>query len=210
MVFLLPLELSDTDTSVRNQLYPVFSVIYWISFFVTWTIIPFQQMVYLSGYFTMRDRAVDSLKANGKFYLVASILYIVLLIYLAALKSLSPGSIPGLAIGLANLWGLLLSILLLGYGLVEVPRKIWRASNMATRMNFLLYKTATAQEQLGDARDSLDETLALYKRANQKGKDKFPAELEIMKNTIPESEINRRVGRDNVSDDSFYDELNDE
>merc|ERR1719233_934487 len=208
MVFLLPLELSDTDTSVRNQLYPVFSVIYWISFFVTWTIIPFQQMVYLSGYFTMRDRAVDSLKANGKFYLVAAILYIVLLIYVAALKSLSAGSIPGLAIGLANLWGLLLSILLLGYGLVEVPRKLWRSSDLATRMDFLLYKIASVHEQHADARDQLDETLALYKKADQKGRGKFSRELDIMKRSLPESELTRQVGRDNVCDDDLYDSLN--
>merc|ERR1719285_1225999 len=208
MVFLIPLELSDTDTSVRNQLYPVFSMIYWISFFVTWTIIPFQQMVYLSGYFSNRDRAVDSLKANGKFYLVASLLYVVLLIYLAALKSLSPGSIPGLAIGLANLWGLLLSILLLGYGLVEVPRKLWRSSDLTTRMDFLLYKIASVHEQHADARDQLDETLALYKKAEQKGRGKFPKELDMMKRSLPESELTRQVGRDNVCDDDLYDSLN--
>jgi len=208
MVFLLPLELSDTDTSVRNELYPVFSMIYWISFFVTWTIIPFQQMVYLSGYFTTRDRAVDSLKANGKFYLVASVLYVILLIYLAALKSLSAGSIPGLAIGLANLWGLLLSILLLGYGLVEVPRKIWRLSDFEIRMDFLLYKIASVNEQLADARDQLDETLALYKKAEQKGRAKFPRELDQMRGSLPESELTRQVGRDNVCDDDLYDSLN--
>jgi len=208
MVFLLPLELSDTDTAVRNQLYPVFSMIYWISFFVTWTIIPFQQMVYLSGYFTARDRAIDSLKANGKFYLVASVLYVVLLIYLAALKSLSPGSIPGLAIGLANLWGLLLSILLLGYGLVEVPRKIWRSSDFEIRMDFLLYKIASVNEQLADARDQLDETVALYKKADQKGRAKFPRELDQMRRSLPESELTRQVGRDNVCDDDLYDSLN--
>jgi len=208
MVFLLPLELSSTSAGVRDQLYPVFALIYWTSFFVTWTIIPFQQNLYLSGYFTLRDRSVDSLKANGKFYLIAAVFYIILLVYVAALKSLSPGSIPGLAMGLANLWGLLLSILLLGYGLVEVPRKIWRSSDSSIRMDYLLYKTASVHEQLADARDQLDETLALFKKADQKGRSKFLRELEIIRRSLPESELTRQVGRDNVSDDNLYESLN--
>jgi len=210
IVLLLPMELSDTDDQVRDQLYAIFASIYWISFFLTWAIIPIQQMVCLSGYFTKRDQVVDSLKVNGKFYLVAALLYIALLIYVSFLKGVEAASVPAMAMGMANLWGLLLSILLLGYGLVEVPRKLWRSSNVGTRMNYLLYKTATAHEQLGDARDTLDETLALYKRANQLGRDKFPKEFEDMKNTIPQAELTRRVGRDNVSDDSFYDRLNQE
>lgn len=61
---------------------------------------------------------------------MAGILYFVLVIWVGATEGFSSISeFLGLAIALANSWGLLLFTLLLGYGLVEIPRKIWNLTN---------------------------------------------------------------------------------
>ena len=65
-----------------------------------------------------------------------------------------------LLITAANTWGLFLLVLLLGYGLVEVPRNVWHAANLAratARTHFRLARLSTEkQEAVEDLEDILE------------------------------------------------------
>merc|ERR1719410_1764312 len=126
------------------------------------------------------------------------------MIYLAALKSLSARSIPGMAMGLANLWGLSLAVLMLGYGLVEVPRKLWRSSSVHKRFSFLLYKTSSLNNDKGDAEDQLEITVALLNKAQSRVGDQFPREFQIMTQIGGENELRRPLGRDAGKNDDLW------
>jgi hypothetical protein len=62
----------------------------------------------------------------------------------------------GIGIAAANAWGLLLVILFLGYGLVEIPRKIWyqartKRALFSPRSSHLFFADPTQPNPLGSA-----------------------------------------------------------
>ena len=77
----------------------------------------------------MRRRIVATIKQNIKFYLLIGALGLCFVIYMAAAKSWGFYEFRGFMMSAANIYGLILIILLLGYGIVEVPRKLWEDAN---------------------------------------------------------------------------------
>ena len=65
------------------------------------------------------------------------------------------------------MYGLLLVILLLGYGLVEVPRQLWRKSRLRTALNHLYFNTVSLYEELLDSEGQIEETMAQVKQWEQ-------------------------------------------
>ena len=63
----------------------------------------------------------------------------------------------------ANAWGLLLCTGLLGYGLVEVPRTIWKCSDTVNSLNTLEKKASKVKEEMVDAEAELYEVARVTK-----------------------------------------------
>ncbi|KAJ3035270.1 LMBR1 domain-containing protein 2, partial [Rhizophlyctis rosea] len=57
----------------------------------------------------------------------------------------------------ANAWGLLLSTVMLGYGLVEVPRGLWYDANVARCLRYLEFRAPKVKEAMVDAEADLYE-----------------------------------------------------
>ncbi len=66
-------------------------------------------------------------------------------------------SIPSLLATASNTWGLLILTLLLGYGLVEVPRSLWNTTRRRHTMNHCYFKAAKLYTDLAEADDNLKE-----------------------------------------------------
>ena len=64
-----------------------------------------------------------------------------------------------LIITASNTWGLFLLVLLLGYGLVEVPRGLWQASNWPMRLAQTHFKLAKMSMEKQEASDELEDIL---------------------------------------------------
>lgn len=61
------------------------------------------------------------------------------------------GSIRGLAMACSNTFGLVTGAFLLGFGLSEIPRGIWRNADWTTRQKVLSHKVAKMAVNLDDA-----------------------------------------------------------
>ena len=59
----------------------------------------------------------------------------------------------------SNTWGLFLLILLLGYGLVEVPRQYWRESQKGYRLMHTYFMLAKLSTEKSDADEDLEDVL---------------------------------------------------
>jgi hypothetical protein len=75
--------------------------------------------------------------------------------------------IPGIAIALSNTWGLLLLILLLGHGLVDVPRTLWRRSNKQLMMRHYLFELSRYDQKLQEAKQYLHKQLRKVRYVDQ-------------------------------------------
>lgn len=66
-------------------------------------------------------------------------------------------SLPFLLATASNTWGLLILTVLLGYGLVEVPRSLWDTTRRKYTMNHCYFKAAKLYTDLAEADDNLKE-----------------------------------------------------
>ena len=83
------------------------------------------------------------------------------MIFKLAVSSLSPlrEKIPFLLATASNTWGLLILSLLLGYGLVEVPRTLWNASRRKYSLNHCYFKAAKLYMDMSEADEKLKEAV---------------------------------------------------
>ena len=75
------------------------------------------------------------------------------------------------AIAAANAWGLFLLISLLGYGLVEIPRKIWQESDREMTMKFYQFDVVNKRQDFEDAKVKYYETLKVIRFRNRNSFD---------------------------------------
>jgi hypothetical protein len=59
----------------------------------------------------------------------------------------------------ANTWGLFLLVLLLGYGLVEIPRSYWNASRRGHLLIKTYFKAAKLMTEKADAQENLEDVM---------------------------------------------------
>ncbi|ETO31362.1 hypothetical protein RFI_05758 [Reticulomyxa filosa] len=99
--------------------------------------------------------------------------------YLLFTTHLSTSQVLALAQSLGNLFGLMLAIITVGYGLVEIPRFFWHRSNYEKRIQHLIWKLAQLQNEKDDANDRVDEYVHFFQRIEKKcGKDES-SEMDI-------------------------------
>lgn len=144
---------------IPDGILPVFwRVVYWTSQFLTWLLLPFMQSYARSGAFSRVGKIKTALIENAIYYGTYLLIFISLLIYVAAHPKwqLSWTELPTIGITAANTWGLFLLVLLLGYGLVEIPRSHWLSSSHG----YLLAKTYFKAAKMATEKAAAEENLA--------------------------------------------------
>jgi hypothetical protein len=66
---------------------------------------------------------------------------------------------------LSNAWGLLLIIIFLSYGVIEVPRVLWRKANLRRELKFMEFRTAVIHDRMFEANAKLDAAVRLIHAA---------------------------------------------
>ncbi|XP_077097948.1 G-protein coupled receptor-associated protein LMBRD2B-like [Siphateles boraxobius] len=74
----------------------------------------------------------------------------------------------------ANTWGLFLLVLLLGYGLVEIPRSYWRASCHGQLLAKTYFKAAKLMTEKADAEENLEDVMEDVRTVNETIKYNHP------------------------------------
>lgn len=67
----------------------------------------------------------------------------------------------GLAMALSNTFGLVTGAFLLGFGLSEIPKSIWRNAEWITRQKFLSHKIAKMAVKLDEAHQDLSNAIVV-------------------------------------------------
>ncbi|MCH91313.1 LMBR1 domain-containing protein 2 like A, partial [Trifolium medium] len=69
------------------------------------------------------------------------------------------GSLMGFAMTCSNTFGLVTGAFLLGFGLSEIPKSIWRNADWTTRQKVLSHKIAQMAVKLDDAHQDLSNAI---------------------------------------------------
>lgn len=97
--------------------------------------------------------------------LVSLMLHFVGKIYLSHYLCMFPlrNQLQTIGIAAANTWGLFLLVLLLGYGLVEIPRSYWNGAKRGYLLMKTYFKAAKLMTEKADAEENLEDVMEVCK-----------------------------------------------
>ncbi|KAB2042628.1 hypothetical protein ES319_D02G228900v1 [Gossypium barbadense] len=137
------------------------SLTYWSTFLLTWVVVPTIQGYEDAGDFTMVERLKTSLHENLVYYLcVGSIALVGLILFIIFSKNWS-GDILGFAMACSNTFGLVTGAFLLGFGLSEIPKGIWKNVDWTFRHKVLSHKVAKMAVKLDDAHQEFSSAIVV-------------------------------------------------
>ncbi|KAK2861334.1 hypothetical protein FQN49_004305 [Arthroderma sp. PD_2] len=170
IVLLVPIDLASSPPDGHRPagiwLSPRFVLVfwriaYWLTFVLTWAILPFLGEYLDSGHRSPRERMLYSLRSNARYQLILLSSALLGFLYLAFTHELHYSSLRGLVMALAYAWGLVLAIYLLGHGLVALPRKMWRGAWTGERLRRLQRRAVRVHDALVEAGGRLEEIRGL-------------------------------------------------
>lgn len=142
--------------------------IYWTSQFLTWILLPIMQSYSMAGDFTTYERIKSAIRRQFIYYTSIGLIFFVLLVYVGLQSGLDFANLKVIAISSSNTWGLFLLVVLLGYGLIELPRFLISKSRYSESLNRQYFRVAKANADKCDAEVRLDDVLEEIQRAYAK------------------------------------------
>lgn len=127
----------------RDAVRSSWEMIYWTSFILCWVLCPFFMEYEAAGGFTIRSRLKASLRRNSYWCMGYLVVGFVLVVWLSLDGRIGWRS---WCMAASNAWGLFLLTVLMGHGLVDVPRYLWRLANPAEQLK-LYYRAAVAMDE---------------------------------------------------------------
>ncbi|KAK3112809.1 hypothetical protein LTR53_010520 [Teratosphaeriaceae sp. CCFEE 6253] len=168
IILLVPIDLaSATDDPAKSPnrgvwlpqtvVLVTWRITYWLTFCLTWFILPLLGEYVDAGYRDGRSRMIYSLRSNARYQLMYLGSGVAGLVYFILQNGFHTASIKGLVMALAYGWGLVLAIGLMGHGLVALPRRLYRNANVSTRLRRLQAQAPKTKDKLDDATSELEE-----------------------------------------------------
>uniref|UniRef100_A0A4W5PM90 LMBR1 domain containing 2b n=1 Tax=Hucho hucho TaxID=62062 RepID=A0A4W5PM90_9TELE len=158
---------------IPDGIMPVFwRVVYWTSQCLTWLLLPFMQSYARSGGFSITGKIKTALIENAIYYGTYLLIFGSLLIYVAVHPQWY--ELQTIGITAANTWGLFLLVLLLGYGLVEIPRSYWNASRRGHLLIKTYFKAAKLMTEKADAEENLEDVMEEVRKVQESIKYNHP------------------------------------
>lgn len=187
IIFLVPPDIWATMTDESGGGMSFFwNLSYWSTFLLTWAVVPTIQGHEDAGDFTMAERLKTSIHANLVFYLCVGSLGLLGLILLVTLRKHWNGGILGFAMACSNTFGLVTGAFLLGFGLSEIPKSVWKKSDWTNRQKLLSHKVSKMAVKLDDAHQEFSNAIVVAQAtSNQISKrDPLRPYMDIIDNML--------------------------
>lgn len=166
IVLLVPIDLASSaatdDEAARGIWFPPrlllvsWRITYWLTFALTWFILPILAEYSDAGYRESKDSFLYSLRSNAQYYAIVAGSSTLGLIYIFISYGPSFTSLKGLVMALAYCWGLVLAIYLMGHGLVAIPRTLIRNANISGKLRRIQSHAPKLFEKMEDALMNLE------------------------------------------------------
>ena len=167
IILLVPIDLASStdDNSSPNRgvwlpervVLVTWRITYWLTFCLTWFILPLLGEYSDSGYRNTRARLADSARSNARYQLIVLGSGIAGLVYFILQNGFHAASLKGLVMALAYAWGLVLAIGLMGHGIVALPRRLFKNSSVSGRLKRLQSTAPRLKDKLDEAGVELEE-----------------------------------------------------
>jgi hypothetical protein len=148
-----------TDPGADNPTYLPWRVTYWTTFFLAWLVLPVVRETILSGHFVLRRRFRDGAYRYARsivlMFCCGAMSVVAMAVHLRSLHLVT--IVLPVLMALGNTYGLLLVSLLLGNGLVNIPKRLWRLACPANELRRARIVCCGAEEELFEAVMALED-----------------------------------------------------
>lgn len=182
IIILVPIDLASTENGdgegprrgvwlPERAVFVTWRITYWLTFVLTWFILPLMGEYCDSGFRDTRGRILHSLRSNARYQLIVLSTSIAGLVYFILQNGFHGESIKGLVMALAYAWGLVLAIGLMGHGLVAMPRRLFKNATLSEKLRRLQTQAPKTKDKLTEAYEELEvlENTALQLRSRKSG-----------------------------------------
>ena len=165
IVVLLPLDyVSHTSKSPPlwfhlpdSLILVLWKITYWITFCLTWFILPLLQEFYRLGKYSTGSRVKDAIKRNLKYQAAVLAVVICSLVYLVLEVGLSALHLKLMAIAISHVYSLVIAIWLMGHGMISIPRNRWVACLNIKNLNHYYLQLPKLMDAFEDTKVELRE-----------------------------------------------------
>ncbi|XP_020582413.1 LMBR1 domain-containing protein 2 homolog A-like isoform X2 [Phalaenopsis equestris] len=147
---------------------------YWSTFALTWAVVPAIQGYEDAGDFTMKERLKTSFHVNLVFYLIVGSIGLLGLLLLIIMHRDWSVNFVALAMACSNTFGLVTGAFLLGFGLSEMPKSIWRNADWSNRQKFLSHMVAKMAVKLDDAHQEFSNAIVVAQATSKQMSKRDP------------------------------------
>ncbi|TQN74832.1 LIMR family protein [Colletotrichum shisoi] len=209
MVLLVPIDLASSartdDEATRGVWLPQrlllvsWRITYWLTFALTWFILPILGEYSDSGYREPNDSLMYSLRQNAQYHAIVLGTAGVGLAYLSIRYNPGFTTLKTSFMALAYFYGLVFAIYLMGHGLVAVPRRLFRYSSISGRLRRLQVRAPKLYEKMEDSLLDLEDVELLVSELGRRKTGsavKFSEWIDELVETanLPESQPRTTVG----------------
>ncbi|CAF0873038.1 unnamed protein product [Rotaria sp. Silwood1] len=168
-------------------------IIYWTSQFLTWLVLPFMQSICQTGEFYLKGKIRYALRSNLIYYGTLLLIFGILVIYVAINYNLNASNFKVTVIAASTTWGLFLLVLMLGYGLVQVPLNVYNHSRTSYTLSHVQFKLSQLYNEKIDVEERLESLVEEVSKLCLEIKYNDPLRpcLEQIVKIIPEQYSNR-------------------
>lgn len=114
-------------------------------------------MFHSSGYFSVYEKLRDAVLKNIKYTVIAAVVAVVYITVEVSSGKGSLSNVVGFMMAAGNTYGLLLIILLMGSGLVNLPRRLWQMSDYSAEQTKYYLLAPSVESAYNEARYELED-----------------------------------------------------
>jgi hypothetical protein len=158
-ILLLPYDISVAVVDDRKNeiLVIVWNFVYWSTFGLAWLVLPLQMEFHNSGQFTFAEKLKDAVRKNFRSILFSASVGITYVVYMMVTSEGSLSQIIGFLKAMGNTYGVLLITVLMGNGLIGLPRRFWHYADTEMELYGLYMAASNIETSYQDARFELED-----------------------------------------------------
>lgn len=158
-ILFLPYDLSIAlvEHQTSTGLSIVWNLIYWVTFFLAWAVLPVLTEFHSSGNFTASSKLRDAVFRQALALLIGGGIAIVYIIYQVSIGKGSFSQVLGFMMAMGNTYGVILISLLLGHGLVAVPQRLWMMADTESELQNLYISAPGIEQSYQESRYELED-----------------------------------------------------
>lgn len=149
----------SAESTIDNPTYIPWQVTYWATFVFAWLILPVTRETLHSGKFgfcsQLKEGISTSLRSIALMIVVGIVFVIGMAVHMHSVQFMSV--LMPVLMAWGNTYGLVLVSLLLGNGLISIPKKYWREAHPGNELRRIRIVSCGAEEELFDAVMALED-----------------------------------------------------